>query len=260
MVLFNGLGEFSGSWARVVDQVGGTTRVCAYDRPEQGWSGDVDRPQDGITTAADLHALLAAADVPGPYVLAGHSTGGPYALTYAAEYPQDVAGVVLLDSSSPHQMTAMPDYPVQYALMKRGFALWATLTRTGLGAAVPYGSHLPGRDGEVADAISSTVRAKRNARDEVSMVPTVLHQAQALTSLGDLPLAVITASENLSTAGWPEEQRRLAGLSSNSTHVVAAASHAGLLEDGEGAAASATAITAVVSAVRSSTPLTSHRP
>ena len=115
MVLFNGLGEFSASWARVVDQVGDDTRVCAYDRAGQGWSEDVDEPQDGVTAAADLHALLDAAGEHGPYVLVGHSIGGTYALTYAAQYPEQVAGMVLLDSSSPRQFTAMPDYPFQYA-------------------------------------------------------------------------------------------------------------------------------------------------
>ena len=144
MILFNGLGEFSGSWSRVVDQVGDETRVCAYDRAGQGWSEDVDEPQDGVTAAADLHGLLAAAGVDGPYVLAGHSTGGAYALTYASQYPGDVAGMVLLDSSSPRQFTAMPDYPFQYALMRRGLALSPTLARIGLGPATTPASHLPG--------------------------------------------------------------------------------------------------------------------
>jgi pimeloyl-ACP methyl ester carboxylesterase len=254
VVLFNGLGEFSGSWARVTDPVSNSTRVCSYDRAGQGWSDD-DEPQDGITAAADLHALLAAAGEHGPYVLVGHSTGGPYALTYAAQYPEDVAGMVLLDSSTPRQFAKIPAYPVQYALMKRGLALWPTVARIGLGPVSTPASHLPGVAGEVADAMSSTVRAKRNGRDELSMIPVLFEQAQALATLDDHPLAVITASENLTTAGWPEEQDRLASLSSNSIHRVAQSSHAGLLEDAGGAEASVAAVTAVVRAVTTTSPL-----
>ena len=87
VVLFNGMGEVSVSWARIVDQTETHTRVCTYDRAGQGWSGDVDQPQDGLTAAQDLHALLQKAGEHGPYVLAGHSIGGTYALTYAARYP-----------------------------------------------------------------------------------------------------------------------------------------------------------------------------
>lgn len=256
VVLFNGLGEFSGSWARIDDQVSATTRVCAYDRAGQGWSDDVDRPQDGLAAAADLHALLAAAGEHGPYVLVGHSIGGPYALTYAAQYPQDVAGMVLLDSASPRQFTEMPAYPTQYALMKRGLALLPTLARIGLGPASTPTSHLPGADADTVDAMGSIVRAKRNGRDELSIIPDLFEQAQTLTTLGDRPLAVVTASENLSTEGWPAEQDRLATLSSDSIHSVVNSSHAGVVEDGPGSDASVAAITAVVHAVGSGSPVT----
>ena len=120
VVLFNGLGEISDSWARVTAEVGSDTRVCAYDRAGQAWSDDVASPQDGIAAAADLHALLDAAGEQGPFVLVGHSIGGPYAMTYAAQYPEQVAGMVLLDSSSPRQLTDIPSYPAQYAVMRRG--------------------------------------------------------------------------------------------------------------------------------------------
>ena len=115
------MGEFSASWARITDPVSTTTRVCAYDRAGQGWSDDVASPQDGVTAAA------------GPARPAGR---GRRARTVRAgralhrrplrhdlrrdQYPEQVAGMVLLDSSSPHQFTAVPAYPTQYALMRRG--------------------------------------------------------------------------------------------------------------------------------------------
>jgi pimeloyl-ACP methyl ester carboxylesterase len=255
VVLFNGMGEFSGSWARITNQIGQTTRVCAYDRAGQAWSDDVDEPQDGVAAAADLNALLTAAGEQGPYVLVGHSIGGPYALTYAAQYPEDVAGMVLLDSSSPHQFADQPAYPLQYALMKRGLSLMPTLARVGLGPAIGAGSHLPGADGDVVDAINSTVRAQRYGRDEISMVPRIFEQSQSLVTLGDRPLVVLTASENLSTEGWSAAQDQLADLSSDSVHRVVRSSHAGMVEDPVGSDASASAITAVVRSARSTTPV-----
>jgi hypothetical protein len=97
VVLENGLGETSPLWSGITAQVARTTRVCAYDRAGQGWSGDAAHPQDGIAVAADLHTLLARAGETGPYVLVGHSSGGAHAMTYAARYPEQVAGMVLLD-------------------------------------------------------------------------------------------------------------------------------------------------------------------
>jgi len=256
VVLFNGLGEISASWDRITEQVDGTTRVCAYDRAGQAWSDDVDAPQDGVEAAQDLHALLAEAGEAGPFVLAGHSIGGPYALTYAAQYPDEVAGVVLLDSSSPRQFTAISSYPRQYAAMRRGLALLPTLARLGLGGMIASDSHLPTAEAERVDAMTSTVRAFRNARDEISMIPTVFHQAQALTTLGDLPLCVLTTSESLEgTGGWGAAQDQLAELSTNRMHRVVHSTHSGLVDDEGGSAASADAINAVVAAVRSHAPL-----
>ena len=82
--------------------LGDDQRVCAYDRVNStGLSDQVDGPLTGKDQVADLHGLLAAADEPGPYVLLGGSHGGLIADMYAATYPQDVVGIVLLDSPLP---------------------------------------------------------------------------------------------------------------------------------------------------------------
>lgn len=258
VVLVGGLGEFSGSWARILDGVAPTTRVCAYDRAGQGWSDDVGHPQDGIAAAADLHALLAAAAETGPFVLAGHSIGGLYAMTYADQYADEVAGMVLLDSTSPHQFDVIPSYPFQYALMRRAYGVLPSLARLGLGAALA-GSHLPADDAAPVDAMSATPRAGRNARDELSMLPVLFEQARALTTLGDRPLLVLTSAENArDTDGWTEAQELLAELSGDAVTREASTSHAGIVEDPGGAAASVQAIASVVRAVRTGTPLTTR--
>jgi pimeloyl-ACP methyl ester carboxylesterase len=255
VVLFNGLGEISASWAKVTAQLGTDARVCAYDRAGQAWSDAVDAPQDGIAAAEDLHRLLAAAGEQGPYVLVGHSIGGPYAMAYAVRYPSQVAGMVLLDSSSPRQLTDIPSYPAQYAVMRRGYAVLPALARMGAGGLVASGS---GYSPEVASrlrAMTSTPQAARNARDEITTVPRLFEQAQALTTLGDLPLVVVTASANAEeTGGWAAAQAELAELSSKGEHRTIDATHQGLLDDDAAAAGSAHAIDVVVTAVRGRLP------
>lgn len=90
----------------VLPSVADFTQVCAYDRP--GTTLDADHlsrsdpapmPRSAIDVVHDLHALLSAAGIPGPYVLVGHSFGGIVVRLYAATYPDEVAGLVLVDAA-----------------------------------------------------------------------------------------------------------------------------------------------------------------
>ena len=89
-----GLGEFSSTFGWIEPTVARDTRVCVYDRAGRGWSESGPGPQDGVQIATDLHTLLEHAQIPGPYVLAGHSFGGLYVLAFADRFPEDVAGLV----------------------------------------------------------------------------------------------------------------------------------------------------------------------
>lgn len=255
VVLFNGLGEVSASWARITGQVGTTTRICAYDRAGQGWSEDIATPQDGIAAAADLHALLDVAGESGPFVLAGHSSGGTYAMTYAARYPQQVAGMVLLDSSSPEQPTLVPSFDLEYAVTRRFVALAPTVARLGLAGVTASTSHLPQEAADQVEALTATPRGARTLRDEQSVILDVFSQAQALTTLDGRPLAVLTATENLATQGWADGQDQLTELSANHVHRTVTSTHIGLLEDEGPAAESVRAIAEVLAAVRTGTPM-----
>ena len=88
-----------------------------YDRAGRGWSDPADGPQDAARIAAELHTLLERAQVPGPYVLAGHSFGGLYVQTFAATYPDQVAGLVLLDSTAPKPGPALPARTESYDVL-----------------------------------------------------------------------------------------------------------------------------------------------
>jgi pimeloyl-ACP methyl ester carboxylesterase len=232
--------------------------VCAYDRAGQGWSDDSAHPADGVNAATDLHRLLAAAGETGPYVLAGHSSGGVHALTYAAAYPHEVSGVVLLDSASPHQVDLVRPFNGEYQLMRRVLALAPTLFRLGVGhiaraAATP---RLPGEAAEQTAVFYNSPRGMRDQRAEQAALPETFRQAQALTTLGTTPLVVLTAKDNVDhKPGWGTAQDQLAALSSNSRHTVADLDHMAFLHDAAGAALSVGAITDVVAAVRNHTPL-----
>jgi pimeloyl-ACP methyl ester carboxylesterase len=258
VVLENGLNEISPLWSAVTAQVSGTTRVCAYDRAGQGWSDDVSHPQDGLAVAADLHTVLARAGEHGPYVLAGHSSGGTLAITYAARYPAQVAGMVLLDSSSPHQYTDQPDFAGTYAMMRRMLPVMPALARVGalhLVPASPSTALTPSAAAQV-QAFATSPRGARNMRDELAELVNVFAQAQALTTFDPKPLAVVTSQENAEgTKGWAAAQDRMAALSTNSTHWTAHTTHVGLLDDANGSTDSVRAITAVVTAVRTGTPM-----
>ena len=257
VLLSNGFGERSPSWAWIVPAVARTTRVCVYDRAGQGWSEAASGPQDGAQLATDLHALLAAAKIEGPYVLAGHSVGGTYNLVFAARYPAEVAGMVLLDSATPEQFTALPEYSAVYSMYRRVSGLLPVAARLGLGrvvAATGFGG-LPAsaRDQERSFA---TARDLSGQRDEWSELPTVFDQAKALVSFGAKPLVVITAGDG-QQAGWSAAQDKMATLSTNSVHrTIHGADHAALLDDQKFARYSSTAVNQVVTSVRDHAALT----
>jgi pimeloyl-ACP methyl ester carboxylesterase len=106
--LESGLGTMSADWANVQPAVAKTTRVCAYDRAGTGWSEPGPEPRDPRQIARELHTLLGNAGIDGPYVLVGQSFGGLYVRMYAAQYPKEVEGMVLVDASHPGMWTRLP--------------------------------------------------------------------------------------------------------------------------------------------------------
>ena len=177
-----------------------------------------------------------AAQTKGPYVLAGHSLGGIYVLSFAHRYPDQVAGLVLIDSTHPRRSASQSNSTGVFALLP-------TVSRLGIGRLV-----VDPKDG-------SPPAQARSWRDELAETPTALAQAAELDTLGDRPLAVVTAVSG-AQAGWAAQQDDLATLSTDSVHrVLSRATHASLIDDKGDAAESSDAIRDVVESVRAARPL-----
>lgn len=257
VVLEPGAGGSSSVFGWIAPVVARDTRVCVYDRAGRGWSEPADSPQDAAQIAADLRTVLRRANIPGPFVLAGHSFGGLYALTFAARYPDDTAGMVLVDSTAPTSGETPATAAASSDLMSRASALLSSSARLGVGRLMThfiYGSLPPQSRGEVR-ATDSTASALRSTIDEYMQGNASMDQANALTDFADKPLVVLTAGEN-NDADWVAAHDQMADLSTNSAHrVVDGAAHQSLILDKEYAADTTEAILDVVSAVRSSAPV-----
>ena len=94
-----GLGDFSFDWALVQSEVARYTRICTYDRAGYAWSDPGPKPRTFAQINLELHDALQKLGEKGPYVLVGHSYGGPVMINFATIYRQDVAGLLLVDSA-----------------------------------------------------------------------------------------------------------------------------------------------------------------
>ncbi|MDQ0733164.1 alpha/beta fold hydrolase [Arthrobacter sp. B1I2] len=259
VVLQPGAGEMSSNHGWIATAIANDTRVCVSDRAGRGWSESADNAQDATQIAADLHTLLHRGNVPGPYVLAGHSFGGLYVLTFAARYPDEVAGMVLMDSTD-RAATDTPGAaaaPGSYDALGRISALISTTARLGLGrvyAPLEVGT-LPARSRDEVRANIASPANLRSTLDEYIQANRSMQEAASLRDFGSKPLVVLTAGVGNSSR-HQDAQNTLAGLSTNSVHqTVDWASHEALVADQAGAAVTTQAILDVVSSVRSGGPL-----
>jgi pimeloyl-ACP methyl ester carboxylesterase len=264
VLLDGGLGEWSADWVWVQQEVSDTTRVCAYDRAGMGWSELGPEPRDAKQISSELHTLLTKAGIGGPYVLVGHSFGGLYMQTYAARYPEEVAGIALVDSSQPDQFSYQPVTRDSYEPQKQIFDVASLAARLGivrlLSKLAPAPPELPHQQRAQIDALSPSTRQVSTYALELRATPQSATQTRSLRSLGDKPLAVVSAPKQ-AEPGWLKLQDDLATLSPNSMHrLVEGATHTSLLYERSDAQATSAAIVEVVAAARNDRPLARKSP
>lgn len=259
VVLEPGAGGTSASMAWVAPAVADQTRVCVYDRAGRGGSEPANDPQDGARIATDLHSLLHRAGEPGPYVLAGHSFGGLYVRIFAAHYPDEVAGLVLIDSTASREpaKSVIPSSAGGSDGAARVATLVSLSARIGLtrlyGDLAPGG--LPARSEEALRYDTAQASTVRSVIDEYQRGGQAAREAASLRDFGDKPLFVLTAGEH--PESWMTAQQQSATLSTNSVReVVDGATHAGLTVEPRYAAHVTGAVLAVVTSIRDDQPLT----
>ena len=203
-------GAASKEWEAVAAEVAKTCRVVRYDRAGLGASDAPPKtPRTSREAAKDLRALLTAANAPGPYVLVGHSIGGFHVRAFADLYPDDVAGVVLVDAAHPDQD-----------------AEW-------LAALGQKTDGEPPAVGKAREFLAGRLKDRGRNPESLDMVAS-REQVRAAKPLGAKPLAVLTHSPKWKMVpDLPDEvlakiervsqdlQAGYKGLSSDSTHTVA---------------------------------------
>lgn len=250
VVMDSGMCHVSPIWGLVQPEVARFTRACSYDRAGYAWSDPGPGPRTSQQIARELHTLLITAAIPGPYVLVGHSFGGLNMCTYAGMYPDEVAGMVLVDALSTHiAMHNSTEFQYFLAASRRKFRFLSIMNRLGLvrlflwlrgvDAALDFVRKLPSEIAPLVPA-GSLRKTLDAAAAECAWMAESIGSAALTDRLHlpiDLPLVVLSHgipdmfTGNLSSGEaeqaeqiWQQVQAALVGLSSQGKLLIAAKS------------------------------------
>lgn len=197
-VLEAGLGDYSGNWGTLEDGLAGIGRVFVYDRAGLGWSESAPDPRTPAAIASELHAALAAAHIPKPYILVGHSAGGISQVILAMDHPDEVAGLLLIDPSHKDQFQRLPAPPAVFRW------LLPQITRL---APVGLPQLLVGTQDPVLNLSSHVLTIGMELR---ALLDVEAAWRDRPISLGNLPLFLLTADGNEMLPGKTDAERRAA--------------------------------------------------
>jgi pimeloyl-ACP methyl ester carboxylesterase len=206
---------FGLEWTPIQERLAETTRVCTYDRAGYGWSDAGPSPRDGATAVAELHTLLQAASEPGPYVLVGHSLGGIHARLFTTQYPDEVAGLVLVDTAA--EYTLSPEREAEMRASIGFYQVMHLLTGSGLLRVLgPLGGEgsMPETARKLPDALQETYlnllldqQQYATAIAEMTQLGETLRQTgKAMNGahpLANRPLIVLTAGQRMAPGSTP---------------------------------------------------------
>ncbi|MEZ5558102.1 MAG: alpha/beta hydrolase [Pseudomonadales bacterium] len=239
VVLESGLTAPFAAWRQVQSAVETGARVCSYDRAGMGWSDPSPNPTRTSYVVEDLERLLDRGGVAGPLLLVGWSAGGVFVRAFAARNPRRVAGMVLVDSSHESQGLRLPAEPGSAGMLRmleicRATA-WSGVVRLG-GAMnqILAGQPLPEALRAEQLALFNRTSYCSGVMREVDGFPQDVRQEHGPSTLGELPLIVITRGRPMTSDDappgadpafadevnrvWSQLQNELAALSSHSEH------------------------------------------
>lgn len=259
----------SSDWAWIQPETAKQTQVCSYDRAGMGWSESGPQPRDAKQVTLELHTLLTNAGISAPYVMVGHSAAGLYARLYAAEYPNEVIGMVLVDPGHPDMDTMIPALQEQSKSDASLVETMQILSYFGLPRLLGVGKNnaqgLPPQQVAEVNAFVSTSQHWATLRALIDSTTATYDEVRATGSLGDIPLVVISANTAWLTKDAPADNARLtlnnlhaenAKLSTNNSHVIVdGATHGSLVHDKNDAQKVITAIEAVLTSLQTGLPL-----
>jgi pimeloyl-ACP methyl ester carboxylesterase len=230
-------------WQLVQPEVAGFARACTYDRGGMGWSEPGDQPRTSEQFVEELHALLNNAGIQDPYVLVGHSLGGNNVQLFASRYPDEVAGMVLVDPqfyNSPSYVDPELQSALAEVMPSTGSSLWNKILATIGVTRLPYTF---GGETDERTAISTHAKDTYETMDEYSSLEESAKERRAATvSLGDKPLMVLSAgarefpgfsqeqSDQINEA-WTKSEADLTQVSQNSEQIIAEESGHNVQED-----------------------------
>jgi pimeloyl-ACP methyl ester carboxylesterase len=254
------------NWAWVQPEIARTTRVCSYDRAGLGWSDRGPEPRDARQEARELHVLLTRAAIPGPYVLVGHSLGGLSVRMFADLYPDEVAGMALIEGTDPDAWKRLgkPEgVGVDHnMLVVAPFVERIGVLRLGLFPGYSPDPDLPPRQRMELRAFFNSVKSLETIRDVDTSFSVALDQVRSAGGLGSKPLVIVLGgSGDGSVEALHDLFVQQAALSTNSlTLIVDGATHAGLVDNRSHASHTSAAVLQVVQAVRTGQPMIPIRP
>jgi pimeloyl-ACP methyl ester carboxylesterase len=214
IVLEAGLGNDFRIWDLVQPELSTLTRVCAYDRAGVGWSDPRPGIRDSDSIADQLHGLLSAARIGTPVVLMGHSIAGMHLRAYASRYPTEIAGMVLVDPSTPEQLERMP--PEMNEMQRRSIrqlAWFQPLVTFGIARLLRQCGDTPPKGME---AHSDWYRADNNCspaylpaiQAEMAGVEASARETMHTGPFGDLPILIFSQDPDVKQSGLPEDLRK----------------------------------------------------
>lgn len=246
IVVEQGAGEPAMLWRSLQMKAAGFARICLYDRAGYGWSPAPPNWQNVDERAADLHRLLEAANLPGPYILAAHSYGGLVVRAFARSYPDDVAGLVMVDAIE-ESIAFHPDYLGFIAQSRPIVGAIRVASSLGLMRLVAMlGEDEPPRD--EADREGREIAAAMAARPDfyaaiggdlrsIKEASRRYPLPKGMGTLGDIPVTVLTHGKPFPgpfarlEPFWRAGQDRMAGLSSRGELIVAEKSNHMIMQD-----------------------------